>query len=78
MCTTLTITKRFILQLAVEKLGVKLHQIRITPMNDNDLLGSVCMDVPPHRKFPFISQQEFFRMYTPSKEEPVESACSAA
>ena len=76
-CTTLTITKRSLLQLAVEKLGVNLHQIQVTPMNDNDLLGFVCMDVPPHRKYPYTSRQ-FFGKYTPWKEEAIEFACSAA
>ena len=47
-------------------------------MNDNDLLGSVSMDVPPHREYPYTSRQEFFGKYTPWNEEAIESACSAA
>ena len=47
-------------------------------MNDSDLLGSVCMDVPPHREYPYTSRQEFFGKYTPWNEEAIESACSAA
>lgn len=77
-CTTVIITKQSILQFAVAKLGVKLHEIQVTDMNDDELLGSVCMDVPPHRKYPYTSRQEFFGKYTPWKEEAVESACSAA
>ena len=47
-------------------------------MNNDDLLGSICMDVPPHHKYPYTSRQEFFGMYTPWIEEVVESACSVA
>lgn len=77
-CITVIITNQSILQLAVVKLGVKLHKIQVTDMNDDELLGSVCMDVPPHREYPYTSRQEFFGRYTPWKEEAVESACSAA
>ena len=47
-------------------------------MNDDELLGSVSMDVPPHREYPYTSQQVFFGKQTPWTEEEVESACSAA
>jgi hypothetical protein len=61
-----------------KKLGVAVHQIQVTPMDDDDFIGSVSMDVPPHREHPYVSRQEFFGEYTPWNEQAIETACAAA
>jgi hypothetical protein len=43
--TTITISRKHVLEKAAKKLGVLIHEFKFTSLGDNDIVTSVIMDV---------------------------------
>ena len=62
----------------MKTLGLKVHGVKACIVGNDEIIGSVCIDVPRHEQQPTLHKRTFFGDYKLTEEDALESAKLAA
>jgi len=72
------VSKEGVLRQALEKLSLKINECRTCAVGNGEIIGSICIDAPPHGQYSLLHNRKIFGDYKSTKEDALESAILAA